>query len=240
MISEEGNLLAGEYVLGSLDPSARALASARRLADPDFATAVERWEARLLPLEEGFSGVEPPAAVWPAVLEGVRGVRRGREPSGAVVIRLERRLRAWRRTAQAVAAIAAVLALWVGILSVARGPGAERKSLIAVLQPADQQPAFLVRANLDGGALAVDPVAPQPAPGRSFELWLIDPSLPGPRSLGVLNPGDASRAALPPLPREVIARATYAVTVEQAGGSPTGRPTGAPLYLGHLVGLTPP
>lgn len=235
MTPDDDDLLAGEYVLGSLDPVVHARASARRLSDAGFEATVGRWEARLLPIEEVSPGVEPPPEVWVALLERVRGLRRGpRSLPDATAGRLERSLRGWKRAAQAAMAMAAVLAVWVGVLSMGRF-GADRGTLVAVLQPADQQPAFLVRADLDARALSVDPVAPRAAPGKAFELWLIDPSLPQPRSLGVLPAGDASRAALPDLPPDVLTRATYAVTIESAGGSPTGQPTGAPVYLGHLL-----
>jgi anti-sigma-K factor RskA len=37
-----------------------------------------------------------------------------------------------------------------------------------------------------------------------------------------------------------INRATYAVSLEPQGGSPTGAPTGPVLYSGKLVQATPP
>ena len=37
----------------------------------------------------------------------------------------------------------------------------------------------------------------------------------------------------------VVESATYAVTLEPAGGSPTGAPTSAPLWTGKLVQATP-
>ena len=48
-------------------------------------------------------------------------------------------------------------------------------------------------------------------------------------------PGDGEAgAALKPFDPAVITGATYAVTVEDAGGSPTGRPTTAPVLSGRL------
>lgn len=38
----------------------------------------------------------------------------------------------------------------------------------------------------------------------------------------------------------VVYGATYAVTVEQAGGSPDGRPTSAPVFSGKLIETVPP
>jgi anti-sigma-K factor RskA len=39
---------------------------------------------------------------------------------------------------------------------------------------------------------------------------------------------------------DVINNATYAVTVEQAGGSPDGMPHSAPVFSGKLIETVPP
>ena len=39
---------------------------------------------------------------------------------------------------------------------------------------------------------------------------------------------------------DVVNAATYAVTVEQAGGSPDGNPHSAPVYTGKLIETVPP
>jgi anti-sigma-K factor RskA len=37
----------------------------------------------------------------------------------------------------------------------------------------------------------------------------------------------------------VVREATYAVTVEPEGGSPTGAPSGAPVFVGKLIPVGP-
>ena len=39
--------------------------------------------------------------------------------------------------------------------------------------------------------------------------------------------------------RAIVRDATYAVTVEPKGGSPTGKPSGAPVFYGKLVPVGP-
>jgi anti-sigma-K factor RskA len=39
---------------------------------------------------------------------------------------------------------------------------------------------------------------------------------------------------------ETVKTATYAVTVEQAGGSPDGNPHSAPVFAGKLIEAVPP
>jgi len=46
-------------------------------------------------------------------------------------------------------------------------------------------------------------------------------------------------ASLEPYGAGVVRNATYAVSLEPAGGSPTGLPTGPVVYAGKLIEATP-
>ncbi len=72
-------------------------------------------------------------------------------------------------------------------------------------------------------------------------LWLVSEQLPAPRSLGVVQDADftVETARLANVPPDVVRKSMLAVTLEQAGGSPTGLPTGPILYSGALVQVTP-
>jgi anti-sigma-K factor RskA len=67
-------------------------------------------------------------------------------------------------------------------------------------------------------------------PGKDLELWLVEPGA-RPRSLGVL-PSSGKRFDLPASPP---AQSQLLVSLEPAGGSPTGAPTGQVLYGGTLL-----
>jgi anti-sigma-K factor RskA len=70
---------------------------------------------------------------------------------------------------------------------------------------------------------------------------LISDKLPQPRSLGVIGSGDfTARPVLASYDPDLISTATYAVTVEQAGGSPDGKPHSAPVFTGKLIQTVPP
>ena len=54
--------------------------------------------------------------------------------------------------------------------------------------------------------------------------------------------GDSDFTARPMLASydpDIVKDATYAVTVEQQGGSPDGKPTSAPVYAGKLIETVP-
>jgi anti-sigma-K factor RskA len=61
---EEREVLAAEYVLGTLDPDERAEASRLRGSDADFAAIVRAWERRLGELNSLVAPVEPPPEIW--------------------------------------------------------------------------------------------------------------------------------------------------------------------------------
>jgi anti-sigma-K factor RskA len=83
-------------------------------------------------------------------------------------------------------------------------------------------------------------VGATPEAGKSFELWLISDKLPKPRSLGVIGAGDfTARPVLSSYDTDLVNNATYAVTVEQAGGSPDGNPHSTPVYTGKLIETVP-
>ena len=111
---------------------------------------------------------------------------------------------------------------------------------VALLQGSAGAPAFILTVDAASKNFTVRKVGAEAQPGKSFELWLISDKLPQPRSLGVIGGSDfTARPVLAAYDAATINTATYAVTVEQAGGSPTGRPTSAPVYVGKLIETVP-
>ena len=112
---------------------------------------------------------------------------------------------------------------------------------VAVLQKDGGSPAFILTVDGATKNFTVRKVGAAAEPGKSFELWLISDKLQRPRSLGVIGGSDfTARPVLSSYDADTINAATYAVTVEQAGGSPDGKPTSAPIYAGKLIETVPP
>ena len=111
---------------------------------------------------------------------------------------------------------------------------------VALLQRDGGAPAFILTVDAATKNFTVRKVGADAEPGKSFELWLISDRLPQPRSLGVIGGSDfTARPVLADFDAGTINAATYAVTVEQAGGSPSGQPTSAPIYTGKLIETVP-
>ncbi|MGF6426727.1 MULTISPECIES: anti-sigma factor [Bradyrhizobium] len=178
------------------------------------------------------------------------------------VTALTNRVKRWRGIASAATAIAAALLAMLGLqiykpdaLPNAMRPKPRIQTVevktpapaftpsaqyVALLQGQNGGPAFIL--TIDGATknFTVRKVGAASEPGKSFELWLISDKLPQPRSLGVIGADDfTARPVLSSYDPDVINGATYAVTVEQAGGSPDGQPTSAPIFTGKLIETVP-
>ena len=112
---------------------------------------------------------------------------------------------------------------------------------VALLQRDGGSPAFILTVDAATRNFTVRKVGADAAEaGKSLELWLISDRLPQPRSLGVIGTGDfTARPVLASYDANTINAATYAVTVEQAGGSPDGKPHSTPIYTGKLIETVP-
>jgi anti-sigma-K factor RskA len=119
-----------------------------------------------------------------------------------------------------------------------RGP-ADR--LVAVLQQQPIAPAFLLTVDTQQRNVIVRRIsAGQENGGRSYELWLIAGRSTPPKSLGVVGADEFSERPLPAnVDVDTLRFATVAVSLEPAGGSPTGAPTGPVLFTGKAVDSLP-
>jgi len=237
-MSPDDDFAAAEFVLGSLPPAERATLAARRLSEPELDAAIRAWEERLAPLAEAAPPIDPPADLLPAIEERLRraGAPAAEPNSPDPALALRRSLFRWRAVAIAASLVAALLAVGFAARELRRQ--AVPSEYVAILQKDAASPAFEVTVDLNTREFTVRPVAAETRPGKSYELWIIDPKLGPPRSLGVI--GAKPRAAsLSAYDRAVVENATYAVTVEPPGGSPNGKPSGPPVFVGKLIPVGP-
>ena len=227
----ERDLTAAEYVLGLLEGEELLAARGRLATEPAFADAVAAWEQRLAPMFDGIEEVPPPAQLWGRIEQAI-----GLAGTAAVdnVVKLRKRERLWKGYGAAMTALAAGLALVLG-LRVAQpdapvpqrpAPAAEAPALVASLASEAGDAAVAVTVSGDRRSILVTPTRMAAASGRAHELWLI-PASGTPVSLGVIAPDAPRRHSIPAqLVPEVRAETALALSVEPTGGSPTGQPTG--------------
>jgi anti-sigma-K factor RskA len=184
----------------------------------------------------------------------------GREDSGVDVVQLRKRVGRWRGFTIASAGIAALLAAYIAVSKVApglipaqlRGTGANLTArteppergpvdrLVAVLQQQPIAPAFLLTVDTQQRTVTVRRVSAGQENGRSYELWLMNGRSAPPRSLGVVGNDEFTQRPLPAnIDLDALRSATFAVSLEPAGGSPSGAPTGPVLFTGKPVDSLP-
>lgn len=215
---QEDSALAAEYVLGVLDPAERAAAERRIRKDKVFAAWVQRWETDLAAFDTGFAEVPPPN-----LLPAIEARLFGRPAAGAA-------RGWWRRFLTGGVAAGALALLLLALVPPAPGPLAPPRAgpvLTAALAAEGQALAFAARWDGVAGELVVTRTGGgAAAEGQVHELWVIAGQAP-PVSLGLIGEAELRRP-LPDLP----AGAVLAVSLEPAGGSPTGLPTGPVLVSG--------
>jgi anti-sigma-K factor RskA len=207
---------------------------------------------------------EPPPPAPPAVAEPAPAVKPvpAAVADDSNVIQLSGRLRRWRNVASFATAIAAALIAMLAVqvyqpdllpeglrpkprtrmveVKTPAQPAPPSAQYVALLQPNGGAPAFILTVDAATMNFTVRRVGAAAEPGKSFELWLISDKLPQPRSLGVIGAADfTARPVLAAYDANTVNTATYAVTVEQAGGSPDGKPHSTPVFTGKLIETVP-
>jgi anti-sigma-K factor RskA len=245
---------AWEHKLGSLNQMVGSIEPPAEVWDK-IKTAVGHAEPQA-PLLLPDAALPPP----PVAAEVVEPAAAPMDTSN--VIRLSAQARRWRRVATFTTAIAAALVAMIAVgvyqpdllpdgirpkprvqLVEVKTPAVPASSAqyVAVLQKEGGSPAFILTVDAATKNFTVRKVAAAAEPGKSFELWLISDKLQRPRSLGVIGGADfTARPVLSSYDTDTINTATYAVTVEQAGGSPDGNPHSAPVFTGKLIEAVPP
>ena len=235
--------LAAEFALGTLRGRARQRFRRFMAEDPALAAAVQDWELRLAPMAAAVAPVQPPARVWRAIRERI-----GAAPprSGG----LWANVAFWRNLGLAASGMAAGLLAAIAFIApqapspapapvVIRVPSNEMAATyLAVLSdPKTQKPMLVVSAGRNANELWVKTLDPAiHVPDRSLELWALPPGQ-APKSLGVVAPSE-KMTALKLVAAADLAFAdvpALAVSLEPAGGSPTGAPTGPVLYTGPFL-----
>ena len=219
---DRADLLAAEFVLGSLDRAARIAAARRYDTDRDFAARVDRWAERLFPLTQTLPAETPGETVWARIEARVE--REAAAKAAAQSVAAPRRAASLALWGWGSAALAAALALFLLTPLFVEPP---QRDLVASLEAAESGLAWEIALDRTEGRLTLQRRGAWPAaPDQSLELWLI--SAEGRvRSLGLLPPAAEAALALDAAALESLRPgATLAVSREPLGGSPGAGPSG--------------
>ena len=230
---ELADRLAAEYVAGLLRGPARRRFESLLPAHAALRSAVQAWQDRLMPLTAQVTPQAPSAAVWARIEAQTQGAAASAPAADAG---WWRQLGFWRGFSAFATASALALAVLLAI------PGPVQPPIVVVLSAAAPAPgaapgavtpaSFVASISADGRAMVTRPlINVSMAPDRALELWSLPPQ-GAPRSLGLIA---ADKATVVQRGKVLEGTAAFAVSLEPAGGSPTGAPTGPVLYVGKLT-----
>ena len=228
-------VLAAEYVLGTLDSQARKRFK-RLVGERSYVRrSVEAWELRLSPLAEQLPPVQPSDRVWRNILREIEAVpaeTKRRRHAG-----FWSSLLLWRSTA--FAALAGLVVLLVFQWLLLKPQASKMPSYIAVLESNNHAPMFVAAASYHPSQMVVRMMDKSSIyPNKDLELWCLMKGNEAPWSMGILAREHETVFKLNEHDWKMMDEAAgLAISAEPVGGSPTGNPTGPIMYKGMFVSL---
>ncbi len=255
--------LAAEFALGLLSTTEADQATELAARDVHFAAEVERWRRHFSGFDRTTPMATLPPDLWSRIearladgqvvgdqladdapsLETSRSRElrdAGRLPisSGEAAADSRRRLAGWIWNNLGFWRIGGLVATAAAII-ITMGLGSQLQQarsapvLVAILQTPDNQTAAVINAFADGRTELVPLTTFTVPAGKVLEVWTLWDRQVGPRSVGLLQAMASSRLKLDNLP--LGANQLFEITLEPAGGSPIGRPTGPILAIGRTA-----
>lgn len=230
------DLIAAQYVLGTLSASARLNFELKLQEDLVLREITYDWERRLNPLTESLEPISVPSHVWQHIEEQLgitRPIAKQRKHD-----RFSALTQFWWGVG--VSALAASIFLFITmpkhLFTVPESePGVYAQAVqdVAVLTSEQGGASWIVRRA--GGKLLLSALSVEPIPSdKDLELWSV-PQDGKPRSLGVLITHNKQVVVLAKDLNLIKQNMTLAISLEPKHGSPTGQPTGKILYSGKIV-----
>lgn len=218
---EELDLLAAEYVLGTLDAAERERIAADMPGNRELRLAVAWWEERLGRIGLLLSPVSPPSRTW-------RRIRARLDTTGGT------RLRLWQGWAMAATVAAATLG---GLLLLTLPePQTPPPAYASMIHDAPTGAGWMLTAQAGDEDLDVTAIHDYPLPAdKSLHLWLLPPE-GGPVSLGLMPVHGEEHMPMPEGAEGMLrAGASFAVSLEPPGGSPEPVPTGRIMWVAPIT-----
>ena len=225
--------LAEDYVLGLLD--AAEVAEVERLIATDAAAArtVGQVRDRFLALDLTAPSVDLPEDFRARVAAAVATADGGDAPADAPVSAAANQNLPQRQRRWTTAAAAAIVALGVGV-GLGTLVSTPEPMVIAVLLDSEGAPTAVVE-DFGNDTATVRFLSDLEVPaGQVMQVWTLPSQDRGPVSLGLVEAARASTLRWSDLPAPT-GNQLYEITLERAGGSPTGRPTGPILAKGFAA-----
>lgn len=235
-------LLAAEYVLGTLSGAARRRFEHWLRGDLELVRIVARWDAYLAPLTEVLPELAPPPRVWEALVRRIPALAPSETPTRGGWLE---NFVFWRAGAIAMTAVALV-AVGIALYGPQFAPRPTPTQVVAeaayvtnFADPKTHRPIAVMMIPSRGNEVvlqlvAADVVVP---PGKTLELWTAKPGGTGMAPAGLVPAISNQRVVRFTVPdaRALRGATLVGLSLEPAGGSVS--PT-AVIGVGTIVSLT--
>lgn len=230
-LTDDDDLLAAEFALGLLEPDEAEAVQRRARADAPLSLRIAWWRDQLAPLAREAEAT-PPADLWARIAAQLPG--NDNDVSRAITL-----ARRWRAAAVGAMTVAAALLVFIGTrpgpvqIPVPR-PAVPSAPLVATLAGDKNAAVVTVAYDSTTGRMTIAPNALDAGRGDA-ELWII-PEDGKARSLGVIDARHARGQVIAADHRGFVHEgATFAISLEPKGGSPTGQATGPIVVTGKII-----
>ncbi|HEY4373562.1 MAG TPA: anti-sigma factor [Burkholderiales bacterium] len=240
--------LAAEYVLGTLAGGARRRFAAWMIEDAALRRTVAEWEERLTPMASALAETRAPAALWSRIAAEIAPPSDKKTPAAG----WWESLAFWRSFGLTASAVVAALAVFIGVrppqvvehtqvvehevvkpVRVSDGANPWQPSYVATLADSSGKTMLMVYIGRKSDELWIKYEGENMPSDTSLQLWGMDEN-GQPKSLGLIGGKGKHVMKLPVIADKSIAQyKALAVSMEPAGGSKTGLPTGPVMFRGR-------
>ncbi|WP_417581316.1 anti-sigma factor domain-containing protein [Pelagibacterium sp.] len=221
------NDLIAQYVLGLLEAEEQIRFESRMAVEPDLARKVTVLQHQFQALDDTARPDTVPDRLWSRIETSINAATGAPKAANTNTKRSLGGIPAWAGMAAAI-----VVSLGIGFFGgQSLGPAPQAPLVVAVLVGDDMEPGAIIEAFADD-SIRIVPLEALVAPADSIlEVWTLPDAETGPVSLGTFREARDLVLGGPDLPAPQPDQ-LYEITLEPAGGSPTGRPTGPILLKG--------
>jgi anti-sigma-K factor RskA len=229
--SQLQDMLAAEYIVGTLHGRARLRFEYYMAVLPELRQSVELWSEKLHGLDAALKPITPKKHVWKNIERRLGFIKKQGWLASVI-----NSISFWQFSSALTAGFAVMMMAYIVITPLAE----QQPQYVTVINNQQAQSSWLVSINLKTKNLQITSVKPQKlAASKSFELWLLPAAKKAPISMGLMPSSGAKDIKLTAelfaiLKQNMNSAVGMAVSLEPKGGSPTGAPTGPILYQGAI------
>jgi len=232
---EDRDLACAEYVIGLMEAVDREEFEQHLVTDADLVAAVARWREQLSGLNARVAPVEPSVSLWARIesaLPAQPALRQNLQTRTS-----QPRQSFWNSLALWRTISAVAVAASIAMFALVTRPQPEVRVYVAVLKSPEQSTGWLVQAR-EQGTVRLVPLNPQKQvpDDKTLQLWTQPAGAEAPIPIALIKAGASIELSVDQLPGLGAAQ-LFAISLEPAGGSPTGLPTGPILFAGNTEAI---